>query len=161
MKAGRPLSEEEKSGDIRRARHRALHILERSDRTEQELRAKLERNYRAEAVEDAISYVKQYHYLDDRRYAVNYLNSRGRVKSRRQVEQELLYKKGISKEILEEARREAEPQDEREQIRRWMEKKQIHPETADPNELRRFYLFLMRRGFRSEDILSELRVSAS
>ena len=161
MKAGRPLSEEEKSGDIRRARHRALHILERSDRTEQELRAKLERNYRAEAVEDAISYVKQYHYLDDRRYAVNYLNSRGRVKSRRQVEQELLYKKGISKEILEEARTEAEPQDEREQIRRWMEKKQIHPETADPKELRRFYLFLMRRGFRSEDILSELRVSAS
>ena len=161
MKAGRPLSEEEKSGDIRRARHRALHILERSDRTEQELRAKLERNYRAEAVEDAISYVKQYHYLDDRRYAVNYLNSRGRVKRRRQVEQELLYKKGISKEILEEARTEAEPQDEREQIRRWMEKKQIHPETADPNELRRFYLFLMRRGFRSEDILSELRVSAS
>ena len=161
MKAGRPLSEEEKSGDIRRARHRALHILERSDRTEQELRAKLERNYRAEAVEDAISYVKQYHYLDDRRYAVNYLNSRGRVKSRRQVEQELLYKKGISKEILEEACTEAEPQDEREQIRRWMEKKQIHPETADPNELRRFYLFLMRRGFRSEDILSELRVSAS
>ena len=161
MKAGRPLSEEEKSGDIRRARHRALHILERSDRTEQELRAKLERNYRAEAVEDAISYVKQYHYLDDRRYAVNYLNSRGRVKSRRQVEQELLYKKGISKEILEEARTEAEPQDEREQIRRWMEKKQIHPETADPNELRRFYLFLMRRGFRSEDILSELRVSVS
>ena len=149
MKAGRPLSEEEKSGDIRRARHRALHILERSDRTEQE------------AVEDAISYVKQYHYLDDRRYAVNYLNSRGRVKSRRQVEQELLYKKGISKEILEEARTEAELQDEREQIRRWMEKKQIHPETADPNELRRFYLFLMRRGFRSEDILSELRVSAS
>ena len=161
MKVGRPLSEEEKSGDIRRARHRALHILERSDRTEQELRAKLERNYRAEAVEDAISYVKQYHYLDDRRYAVNYLNSRGRVKSRRQVEQELLYKKGISKEVLEEARTEAEPQDEREQIRRWMEKKQIHPETADPNELRRFYLFLMRRGFRSEDILSELRVSAS
>ena len=161
MKAGRPLSEEEKSGDIRRARHRALHILERSDRTEQELRAKLERNYRAEAVEDAISYVKQYHYLDDRRYAVNYLNSRGRVKSRRQVEQELLYKKGISKEVLEEARTEAEPQDEREQIRRWMEKKQIHPETADPNELRRFYLFLMRRGFRSEDILSELRVSVS
>ena len=161
MKAGRPLSEEEKSGDIRRARHRALHILERSDRTEQELRAKLERNYRAEAVEDAISYVKQYHYLDDRRYAVNYLNSRGRVKSRRQVEQALLHKKGIPKEILEEARTEAEPHDEREQIRRWMEKKQIHPETADPNELRRFYLFLMRRGFRSEDILSELRVSAS
>lgn len=161
MKERRPRNEEEKSGDIRRARHRALHILERSDRTEQELRARLEANYRPEAVEDAVAYVKQYHYLDDMRYAVNYLNSRGRVKSRRQVEQELLYKKGISREILEEARQEAEPQDEREQIRRWMEKKQIHPDTADQNELRKFYLFLMRRGFRSEDILSELRVSAS
>lgn len=153
--------ETEKSGDIKRARHRALHILERSDRTEQELRAKLEQTYEPAAVEDAVAYVKKYHYLDDMRYAVNYLNSRGRVKSRRQVEQELLYKKGIAKETLEEALLEAEPQDEREQIRRWMEKKQIQPETASREELRRFYLFLMRRGFRSEDILSELRVSAS
>ena len=49
-------------------------------------------------MEDAISYVKQYHYLDDRRYAVNYLNSRGRVKSRRQVEQELLYKRNFQRD---------------------------------------------------------------
>lgn len=161
MRQRQPGKDAEKSGDIKRARHRALHILERSDRTEKELRAKLEQNYKPEAVEDAVAYVKKYHYLDDMRYAVNYLNSRGRVKSRRQVEQELLYKKGISKEILEEALQEAEPQDEREQIRRWMEKKQIHPETASQDELRKFYLFLMRRGFRSEDILSEIRVAAS
>ena len=147
----------EKSGDAKRAKHRALYILERSDRTERELREKLEKNYVPEAVEEAIAYVKEYHYIDDRRYAVNYLNTRGRVKSSRQVEQELLYKKGISKEVLEEARREAEPQDESGQIRRWMEKKKIHPETADRDELRRFYLFLMRRGFRSEDILREIR----
>ena len=161
MRERQPQRENEKSGDIKRARHRALYILERSDRTEQELRAKLERSYKPEAVEDAVAYVKKYHYLDDMRYAVNYLNSRGRVKSRRQVEQELLYKKGISKEILEEARLEAEPQDEREQIRRWMEKKQIQPETASQEELRKFYLFLMRRGFRSQDILSEIRLSGS
>lgn len=152
-------SRSEKSADSRRAKHRALHILERSDRTEQELRSRLEKNYVEEAVEEAIAYVKEYHYIDDKRYAVNYLSSRGRVKSRRQVEQELLYKKGISREVLEEARLEAEPQDEREQIRRWMEKKRIQPETADRDELRKFYLFLMRRGFRSEDILSEIRVS--
>lgn len=141
----------------KRAKHRALHLLERCDRTEQELRIKLSQNYESEIVEEAIDYVKQFHYLDDKRYAVNYLTSRGRVKSRRQVEQELLYKKGISKEVLEEARQEAEPQDERELIRRWMEKKQIHPQTATQEELRRFYLFLMRRGFQSEDILSEFR----
>ena len=160
MRQREPGKEAEKSGDIKRARHRALHILERSDRTEQELRTKLLQNYKPEAVEDAVAYVKQYHYLDDMRYAVNYLNSRGRAKSRRQVEQELLYKKGIARETLEAAIQEAEPQDEREQIRLWMEKKQICPETASKEELRRFYLFLMRRGFRSEDILSEFRIAA-
>ncbi len=158
MRQRRPKKAEEKSADIKRARHRALHILERSDRTEQELRSKLLQSYQPEAVEDAVSYVKRYHYLDDTRYAVNYLNSRGRVKSRRQVEQELLYKKGIAQETLEEALELANPQDEREQIRRWIEKKQIRPETAGREELRRFYLFLMRRGFQSEDILSELQI---
>ena len=44
--------------------------------------------------------------------------SRGTVKSSRQVEQELLYKKGVSKAVLEEALEGSEkPQDEREQIR--------------------------------------------
>ena len=143
--------------ESKRAKHRALHLLERCDRTEQELRTKLEQNYEPEVVEEAIAYVKQFHYIDDKRYAVNYLTSRGRVKSRRQVEQELLYKKGISRDVLEEARQEAEPQDERELIRRWMDKKGICPQTATQDELRKFYLFLMRRGFQSEDILSELR----
>ena len=147
------------SNDLNRAKRRALHILERSDRTEQELRDKLSKNYLPEVVDAAVDYVKSYHYIDDHRYAVNYLNSRGRVKSSRQVEQELLYKKGISKAVLEEAREEAEPQDEREQIRRWMEKKHLDPVTADRDEKRRFYQFLMRRGFRSSDILAELRQS--
>jgi len=147
----------EKTGDSKKAKHRALYLLERCDRTEQELRTKLSQNYEPEVVEEAIAYVKQFHYVDDKRYAVNYLNSKGRVKSRRQAEQELLFKKGISRETLEAARQEADPADEREQIRRWMEKKQVVPETATKEELRKFYLFLMRRGFQSEDILSELR----
>ena len=146
----------EKSGDLNRAKRRALHILERSDRTEQELRDKLAKNYLPEVVDAAVEYVKSYHYIDDHRYAVNYLNSRGKVRSSRQVEQELLYKKGVSKAVLEVAREEAEPQDEREQIRRWMEKKHIDPAAADQSELRRFYQFLMRRGFHSSDILTEL-----
>lgn len=149
----------EKSGDLNRAKRRALHILERSDRTEQELRDKLSKNYLPEVVDAAVEYVKSYHYIDDHRYAVNYLNSRGKGKSSRQVEQELLYKKGISKAVLEKALEEAEPQDEQEQIRRWMEKKQIDPATANRDELRRFYQFLMRRGFRSADILAQLRQS--
>lgn len=141
----------------KKAKHRALYLLERFDRTEQELRVKLSRNYEPEIVEEALAYVREYGYINDKRYAVNYLASRGKLRSRRQVEQELLYKKGVSREVLEEALLEAEPQDEGELIRRWMEKKRITPETADRDELRRFCQFLMRRGFQSEDILREIR----
>ena len=148
----------EKSGDLTRAKRRALHILERSDRTEQELREKLSKNYLPEVVDAAIEYVKSFHYIDDHRYAVNYLNSRSQGKSSRRLEQELLYKKGISKEVLEAAREEAQPLDERAQIRRWIEKKHIDLATAEQGEIRRFYQFLLRRGYRSADILAELRV---
>lgn len=143
--------------ELTRAKHRALYILERCDRTEQELRTKLSRNYEPEIVEEAICYVKQYDYINDKRYAVNYLKSRCQIKSRRQVEQELLYKKGISRDILEEASQETEAQDESLLIRRWMEKKHFSPETATQEEQRKLYQFLMRRGFQSEDILKELR----
>jgi regulatory protein len=146
-------------GLVKRACHRAMYILERSDRTEQELRTKLAKNYEPDIVEAAVAYVKDHHYLDDKRYAVNYLSSRGQFKSRRQLEQELLYKKGISREILEEACLETEEQDERELIRSWMEKKHVDPQMATQEELRRFYMFLMRRGFRSEDILNEFHRS--
>jgi len=158
--AGEPPADSEQAGLLKKAKHRALYILEQSDKTEQELRDKLSKNYEPEIVEAAVAYVKRYHYIDDKRYAVNYLNTRGKVKSRRQVEQELLYKKGISREVLEEARLEAEPQDESVQIRRWMEKKNIRPETATQEEMRKFYLFLMRRGFQSEDILREFHREA-
>lgn len=143
--------------ELTRAKHRALYILERCDRTEQELRTKLSRNYEPEIVEEAIRYVKQYDYINDKRYAVNYLKSRCQIKSRRQVEQELLYKKGISRDILEEASQETEAQDESLLIRRWMEKKHFSPEAATQEEQRKLYQFLMRRGFQSEDILKELR----
>ena len=58
--------------ECKRAKHRALYLLERCDRTEQELRTKLSRSYEPEIVEEAIRYVKQYGYIDDKRYAATF-----------------------------------------------------------------------------------------
>ncbi len=138
--------------DRKKAKHRALYLLERMDRTEYELRQKLKQDYEADVVDEAIEYVKQYHYIDDERYARNYIVSKSQVKSRRQIEQELLLKKGISKDIILDAFSQADVQDELFLIRRWMEKKKLNPETANREELQKFYLFMMRRGFQSEDI---------
>lgn len=60
-----------------RAKKKALHLLERMDRTEQQLRTKLtEGGYPSEIVEQTLEYVKGFHYIDDVRYARTYMEYR-------------------------------------------------------------------------------------
>ncbi len=142
---------------IPRARKRAMHLLERMDRTEAQLREKLvQGEYPGDVVEDAISYVKGFHYIDDLRYASNYVRCRCESKSRRQLAMELA-RKGVEREVAQEAL-EAEYgcEDEGEKIRRWMEKRHYDPEEAAPKEKQRMYQFLLRKGFRWEDIMRYL-----
>jgi regulatory protein len=84
-----------------RAKQKAMSILKYMDRTEQELKFKLKKaDYSDEIIHAAIDYVKSYHYLDDERYAKNYIDYRKSSKSKRQLEMELM-NKGISKRIIE------------------------------------------------------------
>lgn len=142
---------------IPRARRRVMHLLEQMDRTEAQLREKLAQNeYPQAAVEDAVAYVKGFHYIDDFRYACNYIRYRCESRSSRQLAMELA-RKGVSRELVQQAlEAEYEGQDEAEKILRWMEKKHYDPKEAQPRERQRMYQFLMRRGFRSEDIMRHL-----
>ncbi len=131
----------------KRARSRALHLLEQMDRTEQQLRDKLrQQHYPEEVVDDAVDYVKSYHYIDDERYARNYLESRSSSKSLRQLRQDL-YQKGISKETVAAAEEEIEPPDEEAQIRALLKKRQYDPSKADQKERQRTFAYLARRGY--------------
>lgn len=134
-----------------------MHLLERMDRTESQLRTKLKQGYYPEdVIEDAIDYVKSYHYLDDLRYAQNYVRCHKDRKSRRMMQMELLTK-GVSKEWIARALEEECPQeDEREQILKWIQKKNYSSRTADLREKQRMYQFLMRKGFCPNDILHVL-----
>lgn len=142
---------------IPRARKRAMHLLEQMDRTEAQLREKLAQNeYPQAAVEDAVAYVKGFHYIDDFRYACSYVRCRCESRSSRQLAMELA-RKGVSRELIQQAlEAEYEGQDETEKILRWMEKKHYDPKAAQPREKQRMYQFLMRKGFRSEDIMRYL-----
>ncbi len=136
----------------RRARHKAMYLLQSMDRTEYQLRRKLQEcSYPEEVIEDAVQYVKGFHYIDDVRYARNYVEFRKERKSLKQLEQEL-YQKGVSREDFEEAVSELEVPEEEEQILAWIEKKQFHPETADQKETDRFLRFLLRKGYRISSI---------
>lgn len=148
------------------ARKKALRLLEHMDRTESGLREKLRLSgYTEEETEDAVSYVKDYGYVDDHRYALNYILYRIHGKSREKIFQELT-RKGISRDTVSIAWEEAcdlEEPDERSLLRDTILKKYEEYSELDEKEMRRLYGFLLRRGFRSGDISSvmdELHIKA-
>lgn len=131
----------------KRAKLRAMHLLQQQDRTEHQLRTKLMAlDYPAGIVEEAISYVKQYRYVDDLRFAVSYMEYRRESKSLRQLEQEL-YQKGISKEVFLEAAEQIEAPDEEAQIQELLRKKGYQPGETDRKERDRLFRFLLRKGY--------------
>lgn len=140
-----------------RAKKRAMHLLERMDRTEKQLYDKLlQSGYPQECIENAILYVKKYHYIDDRRYASNYIRCYQDRKSRLRMQQDLL-RKGVSRALIEEVLEEEFQADERIQIRSLLEKRGFDATECDEKERQRCYQFLMRRGFKSSDILKVMR----
>lgn len=140
----------------KRAKKRALHLLEQMDRTEQQLREKLMiSEYPESCIDDAIAYVKSFHYLDDHRYAETFTRYKKEKLSRQQIKQKLMMK-GVSRDIVAEAVDTEYDVDESVHIRNLLEKKHFSNEHADEGEFRRVYNYLLRRGFRSSDILREM-----
>ena len=146
---------------IKRAKLRTLRLLEQGDRTKKGLENKLEQNgYPPEAVEEAIAYAESFHYIDDKRYALNYIQNQRGCKGRARIMMELR-NKGVSQEDIDFAFQETEEgADTRERIRELIRKKRKSQGTMEEKERQKLYGFLMRRGFASLDILSVLRESA-
>lgn len=138
---------------VKRAKLRAMHLLEDMDRTEAGLMEKLENGgYPKEAVLAAVEYVKSFGYLDDLRYAKNFIESRRQGKSRREM-YALLCRKGVEKELIEAALEQChEAGGEREAIERLIRKKRINPPQSTEDELHKLYGYLSRKGFRYDDI---------
>lgn len=140
----------------KRAKLRLMNLLKSKDYTEQQLRRKLLQGFYPEAViEEALSYVASFHYIDDLRYAEDFIHYNYSRKSRRRIESDLI-NKGVSRETIQRAWQEWEAegnvQDEDEQIKELLLKKHFDASTADPKELRRMYAFLLRRGFSADKV---------
>ena len=145
-------SEAERKDEIRRAKLRALHLLTAMDRTEAQLREKLQSSYDEEVVDIAFEYAKNYGYINDERYVRVYIESKSRTKSRKQIEQELILKKGVSKELVERGFEEAQMADVSEVIKKYMQKKKIDPENCEYEQKQKFFAYMMRKGFQIEDM---------
>ncbi|MGN0482597.1 MAG: regulatory protein RecX [Lachnospiraceae bacterium] len=139
-----------------RAKKRAMHLLEKMDRTEWQLREKLKATgYPQETIDLAVEYVKRYHYIDDERYACSYIRFRQEQKSRQRLKQELM-QKGVDRDTIERALEETYESDETQMIQKWLVKKHYDPQ-AEQKERAKIYQFLLRKGFKSSDILRVMR----
>ncbi len=161
LKEGEELSEElfrriMEETVYRRARQKALAVLKRGDQSESVLRQKLRQSeYPEDIVEKTIEYVYSYHYLDDERYAGNYIRCRSLAKSRRQLVNELR-QKGVGKEDIEAALRD-NPTDDTAAIRKAIQKKTRDLDGLSYEEKQKIAVGLYRKGFQQEDIRRELK----
>ena len=86
----------------KRAKERALFLLERKPLSIHMLREKLVRNeYPVDVIDKVIYFLEQYHYVDDLEYTRMYVETYSKRKSRKQIQCDL-YRKGISRVVLEE-----------------------------------------------------------
>lgn len=85
---------------VKRAKLYALHLLEKRDYTVKSMRDKLKESlYPDNVTDEAMEYVLSYHYVDDKRYAMAYINSHVSSMSKRQITEKLRLK-GIGADII-------------------------------------------------------------
>ncbi|MBO4909368.1 MAG: regulatory protein RecX [Lachnospiraceae bacterium] len=140
---------------------RAMNLLQKKSFAEGELVRKLsDGGYPEEVVEKAVEYVRSFGYIDDVRYASDYIryhSSQGRGKNRIRMD---LKNKGISDESFEKAWDENMelgliPGTE-EEIKKLLAKKHFNPD-MERSDKDKIAAFIMRRGFSAEDIFKAMR----
>lgn len=144
---------------IKRARKRVLYLLQQMARTEQQVRDKLKQNfYTEDVIEDAITYAKQFGYIDDAAYTMNYIHYYKERKSRREL-YAVLQTKGISREMLDICMEEVyEVDDERKAIESCIRKKGYCVENLTDEKKQKLYGYLARKGFKYQDISQVIQV---
>lgn len=143
----------------KRAKLRAMNLLQKKDYTEKQLRDKLHEGlYPSDIIDDAISYVKSYRYLDDERFARDYITYHMELRSRNRIIQDLTGK-GISKDVVipimqelyEQANEAADTDIEQEQIGKLLEKKH-YCDAMEYKDKQKIMGFLLRRGYSMDSI---------
>lgn len=138
---------------LKRAKLRAMHLLTDMGRTESGLREKLRQNqYPEDIIEQAMDYVRSFGYLDDLKYAENYIESHKNSKSKKELYGALV-RKGVPSEQIQLAFESSyEEESTQEAIQKLIAKRRVDVAAATEEELHKLYGYLARKGFRYEEI---------
>lgn len=144
----------------KRAKFRCMNLLQSRDYTEKQLEEKLRQGeYPVQCIDEAVSYVKSYGYINDRNYAKTYIEYHIEDRSKARIETDLL-RKGISKELIrdvfEELKESGIEQNETDMISALLQKKGYQAGNATVDERQKMYGFLFRKGFSADAIIKAL-----
>ena len=139
----------------KRARERLMGLLKNRDYTEYQLRAKLKQGfYPEEAIEGAIQYGRDHHYIDDLRYARLYVEQKGNSVGKRMLCKKLS-EKGIDREIVERVMEELDDGEE-DVLDALIRRKNIDFSALSWQERQKICAYFMRKGFPYETILKKI-----
>ncbi len=143
-----------------RAKDKALSLLKYGNRTTKELSQRLEQaGYPAVIIRQVLEFLKEYRFLDDKAYVQSYIELHGQKKSRMQMQQEL-GRKGILKEMFEQAWEERPEEMEEQALKALMQKRMRTKGPVTKENFQKHYAFFARKGYPSSMIirlLSEYR----
>ncbi len=143
----------------KRATKRAMELLVKKDYTEKKLRDKLADGlYSDDIIDAAIEYVKSYKYLDDERYARDYVAYNIELRSRNRIKQDLISRgvpKDIIQNVLDEFTYEEGCEAELDQIKKLLVKKHYDP-SMDYKDKQKIIAFLLRKGYPMDAIRSAI-----
>ena len=142
-----------------RAKKRAMNLLQKRDYTEFKIREKLrDGEYPEEIINEAIDYLKVMRYIDDSRYAMDYVSYHMDSRSKVRIKQDLA-QKGIKTDIIEEAFYECYGDNENPEIEmcvKLLKKKHYNPDLSSYEEKQKLKAFLFRKGFQNDSILKAM-----
>ncbi len=137
------------SEEGRRAAEKAMRLLLFQDRTRKELSDKLYRaGFSENARQEAMEYVDQFNYVNDRRYAENYIM----FQKGRRSKKELVYRleeKGVSQEVVNQILEEMDYDGEEPAVMELMQKKMKgrRPDELSFDERNKIFAFFDRKGY--------------
>lgn len=150
---GERLEEYDKSSPLqkecKKAAEKAMNLLLQKDRTKKELEERLQRSgFSEKASQYAMQYVMSFGYINDLRYASDYIDLHKGSRSYRELRFKLL-KKGIDKEVLFQAFEDYDAQDEEEALRYMLLKRLRGRNVSELSyeERKKVIAYLARKGY--------------
>lgn len=135
----------------KRARERALYILDDAYKTKKQITDKLKAGcYPSFIIDRVLEYLAEYDLVNDERYAMMYIDYKSSSKSKRQIVQNL-YSKGIPKTIIDTAFENIEFSDEA-SLKKIVEKRLSGYNLNEKKDVERFYRYLMGKGYTYSDV---------